>query len=274
MVAPDFQPNPPQTAAAAEEASSDESSSSSSSTGSSTGTSTGASSGSSSDESTAEPLATTAAETSETGGESTSSGSSTGAATKCGDDVIEGDEECEGTQFCHECHIQRHVFVSSLSFEAAEIGGLAHADVLCQLMAATNPDLPNPGKYRAWLSDSFTSAGDRVGLDLAGRYTLPDDVTVVAEVGADFLTANLQGFGIDHDEHMNPEVGNVWTGTGPTGQRIEDSQHCINWTTEDPAQKGYYGRIGANDASWTLSDSMINPNSCLLHYHIYCFEGQ
>lgn len=270
MYAPDFDVNPSQAAQTSGTGSSGESSSSS--TGSSSSGGTGSSS--SGDESSGEPGSTTGGERGESSSEGASTGSSTGPAVVCGDGVVEGDEQCEGEESCHACHVQRHVFVSSAVYEGSELDGLDHADQLCQQLAASNPDLPNPSKFRAWLSDSFTDAGDRVGLDLAGRYTLPDDLTVVAETGEDFLTASLSGFGIDHDEHMNLVAGNVWTGTGPGGMRIASSSHCINWTTSDPMQLGYYGRVGAADASWTLSDSMTNPNVCLLNLHIYCIEGQ
>lgn len=188
----------------------------------------------------------------------------------CGNGILENEEECDNTSFCDEtCRKIRHVFVSSLKFTSYELAGIEHADYLCQQMASV---FPNWELYHAWLSDTDNDAKDHVNLNLGGKYISSNDSTI-AEIGEQFLTGDLNA-GIVYDQNgILIGGGNVWTGTKSDGTKIIQSEHCNNWTVDDFILRGYFGRIGALDSNWTLSDSPTNPNLCALNYHIYCFES-
>jgi hypothetical protein len=244
------------------------------------GSTTGTGPGSSDTSSTSEASDTdTAGEVST--GETTlvDEGSSTDASTgmvvaKCGDSIVSADEECDvgpdvaEDEHCVGCVFDRHVFVSTIFLAAPDIGGVDHADELCTQLAE-DAGLANPLKYKAWLSDSAHDARDRVSLSLGGRYLLPDDETVVATKGENFLDSKLDR-GIDQDEFGEFVDDNAWTGTDPAGLRM--SLHCLDWNTTDSNEKGYYGSTDATDAGWTFSPSFANPASCAVQNRIYCFE--
>jgi len=239
---------------------------------------TGAEPGGSDTSSTSE-VAETAGEVSTGGTTLVDEGSSTDGSTgmiaaKCGDSIVSDDEECDAgpdpadDEHCVGCVFDRHVFVSTVILAAPDIGGIDHADELCQQLAEV-AGLANPLKYRAWLSDSANNARDRVSLSLGGRYLLPDDETVVVTKGENLLDSKLDG-SIDQDEFGEFVDDNAWTGTDPVGMRM--SLHCLDWNTADSNEKGYYGSTDATDAGWTFSPSFANPASCAVQNRIYCFE--
>ncbi|MBZ5711926.1 DUF4215 domain-containing protein [Nannocystis pusilla] len=118
------------------------------------------------------------------------SSSSTGATAVCGDGIVEAPEECDDGNAdpddnCASCLRARWVFATSMLLSPELIGGLAGADSLCAQLALQAGLGDNWQSYRAWLSDSHESAGERIFAGL-GRYRRRDGV-VIAENFEQFL---------------------------------------------------------------------------------------
>lgn len=222
--------------------------------------------------STTEPTSSDAGELGSTG----DAEGSTGAGDVCGDGIIGPSEECEdGSTSCTNCMHDRVVFVSSTLHGAWTIGGLAGGDGHCFALASS-VSLPNPTKFRAWLSDSVTDARDHVELSLTSRYVLPVPVTGAEDppfvaLGAEFLSTTPQLLhGIDRDEAGNFIDDFAWTGTSAGGTKR--THHCVDWTTLDGDERGWFGSTSDLDASWTVSSVGFNPAGCNIPARLYCFE--
>src|SRR5215470_17442921 len=81
----------------------------------------------------------------------------------------------------------KHVFVTSTTYEGALLGGLAGADAKCADHAAAGG---LAGTFKAWLSDSHKSAASRL-THSTGTYSLVDG-TLVAGAWDDLVMGNLQ----------------------------------------------------------------------------------
>jgi hypothetical protein len=168
---------------------------------------------------------------------------------------------------CKLCARDRVVFASSVEYRGDELDGLYGADQRCRMLAAL-AGLPNFGTYRAWLSDSTTSAADRF-VHSRGRYVLVDG-TVVADDWDGLVSGSLQ-HAINVTEHSEVSDGNaVWTGTLANGQRALGTTFCTDWNESD--QIFDFGGNGlrqvAEDGTWSyFGDGGCNSVSVL-----YCFE--
>lgn len=209
-------------------------------------------------------------------GESSST-TTTGAASECGDGILDADEECDDANAdpddgCAACFRDRWVFATSMVFQPDLIGGLVGADNLCGQLANKAGLGANWKGYRAWLSDSTSSAGERVFPGM-GRYRRVDG-EVIAENFEQFLSGTLSAT-FDVDEFGQPALGGAWTGTMPDGTAAPGVTHCDDWTIDDLAAiQGHYGQSGALDGRWTFDpDAAFNPTSCAGSLRIYCFEG-
>ncbi len=209
----------------------------------------------------------------------TDTSTSTGGEPVCGDGVVQGSngEECDDGNLaaddgCNElCKRDRTLFVSSEpGFIGGKLQGLKGADNYC-VSRAGQAGFSNFLKFKAFLSDSQTDAVDRLFAG-EGRYVLVDG-TVVADNWQALLGEPLQ-HPIELTELGEVSHGAVWTGTRyGDGRAVPGSEHCEDWTSEDPDKQASFGFSDEVDVNWTQSQ-FSNPTSCLLMASIYCIEQQ
>jgi hypothetical protein len=181
-------------------------------------------------------------------------------------------EECDDGNFedddgCGLCLRDRIVFISSESFHGYELNGLAGADARCRGLA-TLAKLPNAATYRAWLSDSQTSASERMVHGL-GRYVLVNGL-VVAKSWKDLVDGSLVNpINVTEESLMKKDV--VWTSTLPDGSKQLGADFCADWQ-EGFGHEAYVG--WSDDVTlWTqLPPSDANPSVCDGDQSLYCFE--
>jgi len=163
------------------------------------------------------------------------------------------------------------VFVTSTTYNG-NLGGLSGADAKCQTVA-NNANLG--GVWKAWLSDSVTSAASRLNHS-NGPYQLLNGTTIANN------WIDLTGGSINHAINLSEykstvEAGNVWTNTTRTGEINKDISiqpaNCQNWT--DGIGDGTRGSIGSSwsgstDYHWTESGyDYCGPNQSK---RLFCFE--
>ncbi len=174
----------------------------------------------------------------------------------CNDDVNEGgdihpdgtevadgtfaDENCDGTVD----EIVSYIFVTSTT-SGGNLGGLDGADATCQSQAAA---AGLPGTYKAWLSDSITSAASRLTYSSV-PYVTPD-AAVVANDWSDFTdgTTNVVWMYADatapnptHYEGVPFGAYTTWTNTNPDGSINNVAATCDDWGSDDALHFGGYG---------------------------------
>ncbi len=187
----------------------------------------------------------------------------------CGDDYVctACGEECEFGSGCYEgCKwSDRYAFVSSELYAAAELGGLAGADALCDELAHTTLD--NDGRtFIAWLSSSSADARDRLGTTPV-PYVLTDGHTRIAADTAALLSGTLDA-PINLDE-FGPVIADdepVWTNTRTDGTRQPGGTACDDWTGD--VGTAQVGLTSAIDAAWTDSAA----RDCGVPAHLYCVQ--
>lgn len=158
------------------------------------------------------------------------------------------------------------VFASSEEYDGAAVGGLANADALCQGLAA---GALLSGTFKAWLSDSATSAASRLTHAVV-PYVLPDG-TVVADNWADLTDGSL-AHPIDQDEEgldIDPLFDNtqVWTATEADGS-AGAAGNCESWTSADDTEEGGIGDATSTGATWSAADT----TTCDDLARLYCIE--
>lgn len=153
------------------------------------------------------------------------------------------------------------VFVTSWE-STGDLGGLSGADETCQ-RAADAAGLG--GVYRAWLSDSATSAASRL-THSAVPYLRVDGVQVAAD-WADLTDGTIDS-SIRIDEYGRDVVNSeVWTGTSSSGAK--NGPYCSDWTNGTGAATGTIGVASYTSSSWTwLYEQFCNRTNVKL----YCFE--
>jgi len=211
------------------------------------------------------------ATTDATGDTTDATTSSTGPAPPvCGDGVVDPDETCDDMNDdpddgCKRCTLDRLVFASSVRYQGFTLDGLFGADQRCRMLAAL-AKLPNFGTYRAWLSDSTTSAADRM-IHSKGRYTLVNGLVVAADWDA--LVSGTLMTSINTTEDSEESPGScVWTGTFANGLPAFGSSFCDDWSGKDGLQDGGNGSGDFIDG-W---GSFINHAPCGSECSLYCFE--
>jgi len=135
--------------------------------------------------------------------------------------------------------------------------GLEAADCICQEHATRWGNLS--GTYKAWLSDSTTSASSRLN-HFNGPYVNRRGEQIAAN-WTELINGTLQCTNeINYDEsgeYMSEQFSLVWTGTDASGNVHEWQKHCDNWTSGDAWVGGmcgstivpqYYGNF---DGCWT-----------------------
>lgn len=164
---------------------------------------------------------------------------------------------------------RRRVFATSEA-HAANLGGLAGADVRCQAAA----DLAKlGGTYRAWISTSVLAAKDRLPAT-SFDYVLVDG-TLVAHGSAGLASGSLL-HAIDRTEAggMPPVLTaacsaggrGAWTDTAEDGS--EKGYDCGGWTFESVSIVGWTGSPAAAGATWTSSCGI----KCSEKASLYCIE--
>lgn len=138
----------------------------------------------------------------------------------------------------------KYVFVTSTTYDG-NIGGLSSADNACQARA-TAAGLP--GTYKAWLSDSATSATSRLAHPSV-PYKLVDG-TLIANSWTDLTDGDLQN-PINKTETGASLNTYVWTNTKTNGDIDSTAFHCLNWTSNVSNLFSYGGFSSWADIHWT-----------------------
>ena len=238
----------------------------SSSSGSVTDPSTGHFDASTANPSTSSESAGGTGETGESSGagEDTTSGTTTPV---CGDGIVEGDETCDDMNDipddgCKDCARDSIIFITSQTYQG-NVNGLAGADQRCRMLAAI-AELPRFETYRAWLSSSTTTAGQRL-LHSDGRYVLVNGLVVAQNWNA--LVSGVIENPINVDEYSQTQVSRAWTSTDAMGDAAPGANFCNDWTAASGPQGGT-GLINMTDATW----SFFEPGDCENEIHLYCIE--
>ncbi len=182
---------------------------------------------------------------------------------ECDDGNLEPDDGCSET-----CALDRQVFVTSVVYQAGQLESLNIADALCS-NRADDQGLPDPLKYRAWLSDSTTDARDRFDKG-RGRLVMVNGLVLATSWSA-LLAGELEN-PFEVTEKSETYHGPVWTGTRPDGTAVPDAQHCDDWSTTSFTKTGHYGYSDRTTPEWTLSASDDNPIGCPSSNALYCLR--
>lgn len=178
----------------------------------------------------------------------------------------------------------KRVFVTSTTYNG-NLGGLSGADAKCE-ERAHSANLG--GTWKAWLSDSKTSAASRL-THSSGPYQLlstnfvPSGGTFIADNWADLTDGNLKPFAYIRVDENRKDWGAVnnydpfaWTGTNEYGQMDRyNSDYCQDWTTtvDSNGQRVYSATVGSlNSVNWGWTSSPTGKQSCPATNRLYCFE--
>jgi len=192
-------------------------------------------------------------------------------AASCGDGILhEGVEECDDGNLdpddgCNAaCLLDREVFVTKEQIAAGDLMGIDGADAFCQAEAELY-GLAQPGRFRAWISDSKSSPATRF-IARGARYVLVDG-SVIADDWDDLTDGQLShpiSLFADGESANTP----VWTSTLATGEATDTGEFCGDWSMNDET----FARIGATQATdfnWT---NRPNPTFCFSTACVYCFQ--
>lgn len=171
------------------------------------------------------------------------------------------------------------VFLTSESYEGG-FGGLAGADANCQRLAREEG---LPGTFKAWLSDQYTHAADRlthsiVPYALVNGTTVADNWQDLTNGGGLKKAISVSEGGYDwygvcaHCFWMPGGCGSVWTATSPSG--FSERGTCINWSSQSLSDHGGIGIycLESND-SWTQYPPGVSASvDCSHSRSLYCFQ--
>ena len=173
-----------------------------------------------------------------------------------------GYQECSCSGYGDECALNtRTIFVSDNIWDG-NLGGLIGADEKCQ-QSATDAGLP--GNWKAWLSNSTTSASSRL-IHSNSFYTRTDGATV-ANNWADLTDGNLVNLIVKNEFGLSLTGGSqaVWTATNYNGS--SNLNNCANWNVN--AGLGRFGTYTSNSPGWWTSSG---TQSCAFTNRLYCVE--
>lgn len=155
----------------------------------------------------------------------------------------------------------KRVFVTSTTY-GGNLGGLVGADAKCQERA----NVANLGGFwKAWLSDSKTSATSRLDHNTSS-YKLLNGI-IIASSWTDLTDGSLQN-PINITENGNTANGFVWTNSLVSGEiTSKEWGHCQDWTV-DNGNAGSFGRADESDQRWTYAGGY----GCEGFSRLYCFE--
>jgi hypothetical protein len=134
--------------------------------------------------------------------------------------------------------------LSSWMTQCSSLSGLQAADCICQQHAQIWGNLS--GTYKAWLSDSTTSASSRLSHS-SGPYVNRRGDFIAANWAA---LATLQCTDVtnydESGEFMSLQFDLVWTGSDSSGNILAPPRHCNNWTSGSPSVGGWVGCSSAD----------------------------
>ncbi|MEL6178453.1 MAG: hypothetical protein AAFS10_05845 [Myxococcota bacterium] len=153
-------------------------------------------------------------------------------------------------------------FVSNASYQG-DLGGLTHADALCNDEAKTAGLV---GNYRALLSTQVHHA--RTRLSGEPTYVLVDGTELAHDLEDLFdhtirTPLHLRAGG----GAVSPEVTAVWTASSGDGLRSSDLA-CEDWTSNSTQHHTTTGDTQAADDAWLTASS----SPCNAQAHLYCFQ--
>ncbi len=158
------------------------------------------------------------------------------------------------------------IFITSARY-TGDLGGLAGADAKCQALAAA---AGRPGTFKAWLSDSSTTAGERLT-----HSTVPyvrTDGTVIA-MNWDDLTDGTINVALSVDENgttIDTGWPYTWTWTTANGSGGTPGWNCRDWTYSGGLpDKGECGFIYETNYKWSVIRS---SDGCGESLYLYCIE--
>jgi hypothetical protein len=155
-------------------------------------------------------------------------------------------------------------FVTTGFYSGAAIGGLAGADSIC---ASEADDGGANGTFRAWISNSSTSAAARLN-HVARPYVLADG-TIVAKDWTDLTDGTLAAAIARNADGTAAPLGGAWTATDASGAISYPSNTCNDWTSN--SGQGADGYVGAANSDWTLNS--VQPlDSCSVQSRLYCLQ--
>jgi hypothetical protein len=150
------------------------------------------------------------------------------------------------------------------SWSGASGSGITAGDAICQSRAAASPlSIPNPAKFKAWLSDGSTNAKDRFALTAGPWYRL--DGIKVADSIADLTDGTIFTAISYSDQGTYLGWYAAWTGTDASG--IKTANNCNNWGN-GTSGNGHIGSTSETSTGWTSEYDYGCNNGGVL----YCFE--
>ncbi len=201
----------------------------------------------------------------------------------CGDGIIAADEACDDMNIipddgcAPDCTRDAlFAFVTSTTYQGAQVGGLAGADASCQALAVL---AGLPGSYRAWLSDGVASPATRFAKSHL-PYVLPAGMhglgVRVAESWVDLVDGTLEhalsvteaGDMLVAGESCGAPSLLAWTHTGATAGPQEQNASCGGWkfTLNSVGAAGLVNRL---DLAWTEGCEAVQ---CTMALRLYCIE--
>jgi hypothetical protein len=173
------------------------------------------------------------------------------------------------------------VFVTSGVYDGA-LGGVSGADHLCQTLAQQQG---LPGTFKAWLSDSTTSAGQRLThslvpyVDVWGR-RIADNWQDLTDGTLQFpILTDEKGFDYTNSLGCDPiaiafGAGMVWTDTRKDGS-ASGGPDCTDWTDNRPSENGGEGGLVGyycfDTQAWT-DPTIVTTSGCAAERSLYCFQ--
>jgi hypothetical protein len=197
------------------------------------------------------------------------------------DDTPESTPDTGTDAGCHPIAVAvtgKLVFITAMA-TTADFGGLAGADMICQMTAEAAGIDGSAYKFKAWLSD------DPSGGSVQGRFTKPATAYKLANgtIFASSWDALTSGTGplvplnltVDCQPVSGPTVTcgvnthAVWTDTDTTGALVSATDNCTEWRSAAACGAGAYAG-SADDIGPTWSKSCLA--NCPDEAHLYCFE--
>jgi len=164
--------------------------------------------------------------------------------------------------------VKYRVFITSTPY-TGNLGGLTGADSKCQEKA----DVANlGGQWKAWLSDSQTSAASRL-IHSDYQYIRIDGI-VVANNWADLTDGSLQNtITIDETGNLKTTYTAAWTNTQTDGSSYysDYGKSCNNWTAGYWGPSAILGFASHIDGLWTIGFGP-STTTCQNMGSLYCFE--
>lgn len=184
----------------------------------------------------------------------------------CGNNIIEGKEECDGEFNCNDlCYFDHYVFVSDNKYKG-NFGGIGMVDHACyeESKKTGNTD---PTRFRAIIGTNESSPIDRFNFHKGRIVTLRGDV--VAEEGLfDLFDASLLS-AINESPTQTDITDRVFTGIDEFGESIKD-RNCENWTSNE----GYPTTGCSNYLNADAFDCTGYTPSCFEDLRIYCYDDK